>query len=213
DPLEGIARIYFEVVRVLKALDANTDRVISSWEIVTSASPLRRLDRNGDKLLDAEECGLPTYEGPDPSVAVYAQLEFVKANPVLKALDADGNGVISFPEIDSASIALRRLDKNGDGSLSPAEVLPERIDRRAAMILSKLDKDRDRRLSRQEWSDQEAGSQRGLLSHADRDGDGIVTEAELTRELNLRDEARSIEERATRSTGKGAAPSPASPPR
>lgn len=209
DPLDGVARVYFEVVRVLKALDANRDRVISAWEIVTAASPLRGLDRNGDKLLDAEECGLPTFKGPDPSVAVRARLEFMKVNPVLKALDADGNGVISFPEIDSASIALRRLDKNGDGSLSPAEVLPERIDRRAAMILSKLDKDRDRRLSRQEWSDEEAGSQRALLSQADRDGDGIVTEAELTRELTLRDEARSIEERATRSTGKGAAPSPA----
>jgi hypothetical protein len=64
------------------------------------------------------------------------------------------------------------------------------------MILSKLDKDRDRKLSRQEWAGEEAASQQGLLLHADADGDGFITELELTRSLNLRDEIRTIEERA-----------------
>lgn len=204
DPLEAEARIYFEVVRVLKALDANQDRVISAWEIVTAASPLRRLDRDGDGQLSAEECGLPAYTGPDPSVAARVRLEFMKANPVLVMLDGDGNGVISSVEIDGASVALRRLDRNGDGSLSPAEVLPERMDRRAAMIVSRLDRDRDRKLSRREWSAEEDGALGGLLSRADRDGDGIVTEAELTRELRIQDEVGRIEERATGSAQRGA---------
>lgn len=53
-------------------------------------------------------------------------------------------------------------------------MLPERVDRRAAMILSRLDKNRDGRVSRTERGDEEAEHLRGLLDHADRDGDEVV---------------------------------------
>lgn len=201
DPLDELARVYFDILRPLKALDANGDRIISAWEVVTAASPLRRLDRNGDGELDAEECGFVLDRGVDPIVTDRARVEFMQLNPVLRALDTDGNGRISLKEIEGASIALRGLDKNGDGSLSPAEVLPERVDRRVAMILSRLDKDRDRRLSAQERVNEEAGPLRSLLESADRNGDGIVTAAELTIELQLRDEKKRIEEAAKESQG------------
>lgn len=45
--------------------------------------------------------------------------------PVLKALDADGNGEISSKEIDNAAAALRKLDRNGDGRLTEDEVRPD----------------------------------------------------------------------------------------
>lgn len=44
--------------------------------------------------------------------------------PVLRALDADGDGEISKAEIEGASKALAALDKNGDGKLSRDEILP-----------------------------------------------------------------------------------------
>ncbi|MDA7903056.1 hypothetical protein N9B31_05280 [Mariniblastus sp.] len=46
--------------------------------------------------------------------------------PVLAALDADKNGVISKSEINNAAAALRKLDKNGDGELDAEEMRPTR---------------------------------------------------------------------------------------
>ena len=58
--------------------------------------------------------GEPGRPGTGPMVAL----------PVLKALDADGDGEISKAEIEGASKALAALDKNGDGKLSRDEILP-----------------------------------------------------------------------------------------
>ena len=46
--------------------------------------------------------------------------------PVLAALDADKDGVISKSEINNAAAALRKLDKNGDGELDAEEMRPSR---------------------------------------------------------------------------------------
>lgn len=52
-----------------------------------------------------------------------------RGGPVLRALDADGNGTLSAAEIDNAAAALRTLDQNGDGELSASELRPERPER------------------------------------------------------------------------------------
>ena len=39
--------------------------------------------------------------------------------PIMIALDADGNGEISDTEIMHSDAALRKLDKNKDGKLTP----------------------------------------------------------------------------------------------
>jgi len=46
--------------------------------------------------------------------------------PIMKALDADGDRVISAEEIAGASAALLKLDKNGDGKLTEDEIRPPR---------------------------------------------------------------------------------------
>ena len=68
DPLYEIANVYFKIIRVLDVLDANQDRDISAWEIVTASSPLRRLDRDGDGVLSAEECGFSVGHNPSPEL-------------------------------------------------------------------------------------------------------------------------------------------------
>lgn len=46
--------------------------------------------------------------------------------PVLIALDADKNGELSEKELNNATAALKKLDKNGDGKLTEDEIRPER---------------------------------------------------------------------------------------
>ena len=46
--------------------------------------------------------------------------------PIIAALDANDDHVISSSEIEGASAALRTLDKNGDGELTMQELLPKR---------------------------------------------------------------------------------------
>jgi len=45
-------------------------------------------------------------------------------SPVLAAIDANGDGVIDADEIAGAAVALRKLDKDGDGKLTRQEYLP-----------------------------------------------------------------------------------------
>lgn len=44
--------------------------------------------------------------------------------PLVGALDANGDGVIDDVEIANASVALKRLDRNGDGKLTMEELRP-----------------------------------------------------------------------------------------
>jgi Ca2+-binding EF-hand superfamily protein len=48
----------------------------------------------------------------------------MRFSPILSALDADQDGVISAQEIEAAPAALKKLDKDGDGKLSQEELRP-----------------------------------------------------------------------------------------
>ncbi len=48
--------------------------------------------------------------------------------PVDVVLDANDDGVIDAGEIRNASVALKKLDANGDGKLTPDELRPKRSD-------------------------------------------------------------------------------------
>lgn len=45
-------------------------------------------------------------------------------NPLMQALDADGDGELSEKEIENATTALKSLDKNKDGKLAGEEIRP-----------------------------------------------------------------------------------------
>jgi hypothetical protein len=118
----GLGAAYFRAIAVLDALDVNHDLIISADEIANAPAALKSLDRNHDGALDATECRpnfsrqfktLPGDEG------------FMRMHPVLAALDADGDGVISASEIRNAAAALWQLDRNHDGRLTADELLPE----------------------------------------------------------------------------------------
>ncbi len=108
---------YFKLMPVLRALDADHDNVISAAEIANAPSTLSQLDNNHDGKLSAEECGY-RFGKRDFRFA------FMRMHPVLAALDADHDGEISWSEIKHSAAALRTLDRDGDGKLTPDELLP-----------------------------------------------------------------------------------------
>lgn len=192
DPWRAVASIYFKLIPVLGSLDANGDFVLSPWEVVTAPSALRRLDLNHDGKLSPEECGFSfgpgSQDAPELAVVREAQKRFMLIHPVLAALDADHDGEISAEEILNSSRYLRTLDSNGDGVLTPDEVMPDHTVTQAAAILVRLDKDRNGWISIPERESEEAEPLREILSNADRNRDGVTTLPELTKELRIREE-------------------------
>jgi len=110
----------FRSERVLVALDVNQDFVLSPLEIANAPAALTTLDRNGDGTLDISEC-LPQLVGG--KIAPDAVL--MRIHLVLAALDTDHDGLISASEIRDSPAALRALDENGDGRLTPEEIFPQ----------------------------------------------------------------------------------------
>jgi hypothetical protein len=68
----------------------------------------------GDRPPRHEGQGGPGRGGPRP------------VPPVIAVLDANHDGIIDATEIANASNALLKLDKNGDGQLTPDELRPPR---------------------------------------------------------------------------------------
>ena len=115
------------------ALDANHDGVIDSNEITNAAASLKTLDKNGDGQLTADEYR-PQFKGmqPPPPPDTSASKSTGSADgppppppdPIVSALDANQDDVIDASEIANAPSALKALDKNGDGKLTPDELFP-----------------------------------------------------------------------------------------
>ena len=173
---------YFKLILVLGALDTDRDNIISAAEIANAPEALKKLDKNHDGKLTAEECGLrlPAELQADPRVLARSRLQFMKIHPVLAALDADHDGVISSSEIKYAPAALWTLDKNSDGRLTIEELLPDPVTSWVAQLMSLMDSNGDGKISKEERSNKFGLQFRELLDRADRNKDGVVTEDELT---------------------------------
>lgn len=113
---------------LIALFDTDRDKVISAEEIKAAAESLAKLDKNGDGQITLEEIhpprdGKPKGEkserpdGPPPGDR--------PVPPLIKALDADGDGTISASELADAPESLKSLDKDGDGELSPEEIRPQ----------------------------------------------------------------------------------------
>ena len=106
---------------LITALDTNHDGVISADEIANAPAALKTLDKNSDGQLTSDEY-LPSCPGQSGDSANGKHRP--PPSPVINALDANQDGVISADEIANASAALLTLDKNGDGQLTRDEFCP-----------------------------------------------------------------------------------------
>jgi hypothetical protein len=97
------------------ALDTNHDGVIDAAEIANASAALLTLAKDG--VLTSNEY-MPPMPKDAPPDAPLPPLPLI-----IKALDANGDGVIDAAEIANASAALLTLDKNGDGVLTRDEFL------------------------------------------------------------------------------------------
>ena len=131
---------------LVDALDTDHDGIISADEIKAATESLKTLDKNKDGKLTPDEFmgrppGGPPPGGPkDGGDKKPAERPFPGQKPpgpkdgdgkpqrpppppLVGALDADHDGVISADEIADAAKALLTLDKNGDGQLGPGEYM------------------------------------------------------------------------------------------
>ena len=52
------------------------------------------------------------------------EMNFVRMDPILAAVDTNGDGVISADELHNAAASLKKLDKDGDGKITREEATP-----------------------------------------------------------------------------------------
>lgn len=110
---------------LLALFDTDHDGVLSADEIKTAADALGQLDQNGDGQITRDEMRPPRPEGdgPPPARDEPGKPPHGKGPPppLIAALDADKDGIISAEELEAAPESLKALDENGDGELSPEE--------------------------------------------------------------------------------------------
>jgi len=122
-----------QMMPVLAALDADKDGVISKSEINNAAAALRKLDKNGDGELDAEEMrpsrpeggrsrggapeGGPGGERGGRSAGAGGMMERIMSQ------DKNQDGKLSKDEVDERMLPMfDRLDANSDGSIDKSEI-------------------------------------------------------------------------------------------
>jgi hypothetical protein len=143
-----------------------------------------------------EASGLTVGQQPPPPAA--PQVSPMEASPVIRAIDADRDHVITTAELANAPAALRGLDKNGDGKLTRDEAgapMPARGGRggeggrgeppqipapgptadELLSLLMTFDKNNDGKLQKSEVPERQAG----ILERGDTNTDGVLDSAEL----------------------------------
>ena len=107
------------------ALDTNHDGIIDAAEIANAPAALKTLDTNGDGQLTPDEYMPHRPDGSTGGPPPGPDGERPPPPPIVAALDTNGDGIIDASEIANASASLKKLDKNGDGELTPDEYRPK----------------------------------------------------------------------------------------
>ena len=167
------------LVARLMVLDRNNDGALTTDEMPERLQGLMaRADGNHDGRLTAEEIRAyaKTQAGPAGRPQYGAQV--TRMDPILDVLDADHDGVLSPAELASATRALKTLDLNGDGQLTPDEIKVKQLTaaERATHTMDEWDTNKDGKLSKAEAPDR----MQEQFGKIDANQDGVVDAQELT---------------------------------
>ena len=120
-----------EMVKMLMAFDANADGKLTRDELPARFQGIfDRGDENKDGFLTPDEirkvasaqAGPPERAGREEhGEGRRREFNFIRMDPILAAVDANGDGILSADEIRSAASAIRKLDKDGDGKVTRDE--------------------------------------------------------------------------------------------
>ena len=109
-----------DMAKSLMSFDKNADGKLSKSELPEQMQGmLARGDKDGDGFLTSAE-----IQAMVPAQPREGEGGMMRMDPLLSAIDADKNGIISFTEMQNSAAALRALDKDNDGQLSRPEIRP-----------------------------------------------------------------------------------------
>ena len=132
------ANVVEDTVKTLMAFDANGDGKLSRSELPERFQGLfDRADLNKDGFLTPDEIRkMAAAQAPPPEPEGRGgrgdgrgdggEMNFIRFDPILAAVDTNGDGVISADEIKNSADAIRKLDKDGDGKVTREEAMPQR---------------------------------------------------------------------------------------
>ena len=125
-----------DTVKMLMAFDANGDGKLSRSELPERFRGIfDRGDENKDGFLTADEIRkVAAAQAPPPETGGRGgregggrgEMNFIRMDPILAAIDINGDGILSAVEIRNAADAIRKLDKNGDGKITRDELISGR---------------------------------------------------------------------------------------
>ena len=105
--------------------------LLSKAELDNAPAAIRTLDANSDGNVTAEElrparpANAPTRPAPPADAPPRNDADHPRPiDPVMLALDANGDGTLSAAEINNATASLSALDANKDGTLTRDEIHP-----------------------------------------------------------------------------------------
>lgn len=130
------ADVVEDTVKTLMAFDANGDGKLSRSELPERFQGLfDRADLNKDGFLTPDEIRkMAAAQAPPPEPEGRGgrgdgrggEMNFIRFDPILAAVDTNGDGVISAGELKNSADAIRKLDKDGDGKVTREEAMPQR---------------------------------------------------------------------------------------
>lgn len=121
---------------IVRVLDTDKDGEISAAELANAPASIRALDTDGDGIVTLAEIrpAHPAHGAQRPADAserparpappANASAHPRPVDPVMLALDANGDGALSAAEIANATTSLSALDANKDGKLTRDELRP-----------------------------------------------------------------------------------------
>ena len=116
-----------DTVKTFMAFDANGDGKLSRSELPERFQGIfDRGDENKDGFLTPEEIRkvATAQAAPPESAGRGREMNLIRMDPILAAVDTNSDGIISAQEIRDAANAVRKLDKDGDGKVTREEAVP-----------------------------------------------------------------------------------------